>query len=167
MAVVILGTHGAVFFLLAQCQSKVVGHRNQVFYMRVPEGDGSEVSFDFKEPPERMFYQFASMALVSDGEVLVPLAEPSVDSYEALAALAVEESSTRDDFRLTLEMEDEAEDESKAGPARKMRPSYSQPLFLTENVDGIIMQPVSPVPEPGTVALFGLATLGLALRRRR
>ena len=166
IALAILGSHGVVFFLLAQCQMKAPGHRSEISYIRVPDVEGPELSFDFEEPPKRMFYQFATMPLVSDERELVPLTEPTGDGYEVLLALEVAESLPSDDFRLTLEMEDEAE-ESERGEPRKSNPSINRPLFLTVDVDGVAMQPVSSVPEPGSVALFGLATLGGVLRRRR
>ena len=161
MMVAILAAHGVLFLLLAQCGGKAAGKPNEFSYIPVQK-DREEVHQlgDLQMPPERMFYQLASAPQVEGEEELEPLTESQWDGYEALVALTADTDSPMEGYRLALDFENEL---GKVAPSPK-RPGVD---FLTVSIDGVPMQPVTPVPEPGLMALFGWAPLGLLLRRSR
>ncbi|MGJ8723466.1 MAG: PEP-CTERM sorting domain-containing protein [Roseibacillus sp.] len=164
MTVVIIGLHGVVFFLLAQCGVSGPSYRNEVSYIRLPKASEQKVSFEFKEPPERMFYQFASMPVWDDDKEPVPMMGARWRGYETLVALKAEGYSPIENYRLTMEFKRELRKLPLALPRARFvdyRP------FQTVVIGGVPLQPVSPVPEPSAFLLFGVAVLSFSLRRGR
>lgn len=153
----ILGLHLLVFLLLAQCSSLAPGYEGDITYVPLPmKAAEIEVALEFDKAPEALFHQYISSQ--PPEEELVPLAEEQWNGWETLVALKVEESSPREDFRLTLEQVDPADRKKAARPYL--------PVFQVVTIGGRPFQPTATVPE-ASASFFSVLGLSICLIRRR
>lgn len=156
----VLGLHALVFLLLAQCGGIASGNRNEVSYINVNFEEKTDLTLDFEAPPKRMFYQYATAPLSVENEEPQPISVTQWDGYETLVALKVDEYSSMENYRLTLESVEEPE-------PRGRRTLGRQQIFRTVLLSGVPVQPISTVPEPSSIILLSVTSLFLMRRQRR
>ncbi|MFC0016778.1 PEP-CTERM sorting domain-containing protein [Roseibacillus persicicus] len=155
----IFGLHALLFFLLAQCSSFGTSTEQKVSYIDLKiEQNHRKVDLTLPEPPERMFYQYASFPLEKREEAPQPLSYPHWKGWETLVALRVEDSVPMENYRLTMSAR------RSDPPARSI--SF-QPVFRSVIINGTVLQPVETVPEPSSAMLIACGLLGLVTRRSR
>jgi hypothetical protein len=159
LAAGLFGVHMVFFLLLSQCRTEKPGSRvNHVSYLRVQADTVTHYNFEMDQPPKQMFSQFVSMPLEEKQEV-IRLSTPVWDGYETLVALKADDYSPMESYRLTMQVQ---RDERRTSPTLLYRP-----VFRTVVVQGVPVQPVTIVPEPGASVLIALSLVTLIGRRRR